>query len=260
VYQPKVSLTTGDAAGVEALIRWPHPEFGLLAPADFLPLVKENGLMGAVTDFVLERAVADAAGWRQRVGPLPVAINLSAPSLDDESLPARVLAVLDRHGTSPSMLTLEITEDLLLASVGRARSVLDELRRSGIRVAIDDFGSGYGAMTYLHELPIDELKLDRQFIAPIPHDRRATAIVRSVIELAGQFGLTSVAEGVEDEATADLLRSYGCGFGQGHYFSKPVPAEAIRGGVGVWGTGAALPHPDPPSTVTTTATTPPSWA
>jgi EAL domain-containing protein (putative c-di-GMP-specific phosphodiesterase class I) len=110
--------------------------------------------------------------------------------------------------------------------------VLDRLRESGIRIAIDDFGSGYAAMTYLHELPVDELKLDRQFIAPIVHDERAAAIVRSVIELADEFGLTSVAEGVEDKATVDLLKSYGCGFAQGHYYSPPVPAEAIRLGIG----------------------------
>jgi diguanylate cyclase (GGDEF)-like protein len=233
VYQPKIDLATGKAVGVEALIRWPHPEFGLLEPADFLPLVRENGLMEAVTDLVLERAIEDAASWQESASHLPVAINLSAPSLNDESLPARVLSGLARHGMSPVSLTVEITEDLLLASVVRARSVLDQLRASGIRVAIDDFGSGYAAMTYLHELPIDELKLDRQFVAPILHDERAAAIVRSVIELAHQFGLTSVAEGVEDKATADLLRSFGCGFAQGHYFSMPVPAEAIR--LGLWG-------------------------
>jgi diguanylate cyclase (GGDEF)-like protein len=228
VYQPKISLMTGKAVGVEALIRWPHPEFGLLEPADFLPLVRENGLMEAVTDLVLERAIGDAASWRESASNLAVAINLSAPSLNDEALPARILSELARHDMPPTSLTVEITEDLLLASVVRARSVLDELRASGIRVAIDDFGSGYGAMTYLHELPIDELKLDRQFVAPIEHDDRAAAIVRSVIELAHQFGLTSVAEGVEDKATAELLTSFGCGFAQGHYFSPPVPAQAIR--------------------------------
>ena len=120
---------------------------------------------------------------------------------------------------------VEITEDLLLASVVRTRAVLERLREFGIRVAIDDFGSGYGAMTYLHELPIDELKLDRQFIEPIRYDERAAAIVRSVVALAHTLGLTCVAEGVENEATADLLRSYGCGFAQGFFFSPPVPAR-----------------------------------
>lgn len=231
VYQPKFSLTTGAAVGVEALIRWPHPDFGLLEPADFLPLVRENGLMEAVTEIVLERAVGDAARWLEASIPLPVAINLSAPSLDDAALPDRVLSVLTSHGMSPHSLTVEITEDLLLASLVRARTVLERLRESGIRVAIDDFGSGYAAMTYLHELPIDELKLDRQFVAPLPGDERAVAIVRSVIELANEFGLTSVAEGVEDMATANLLKSYGCKQVQGDFFSPPLPAKAIARGI-----------------------------
>ncbi|GLP78949.1 putative bifunctional diguanylate cyclase/phosphodiesterase [Mycobacterium antarcticum] len=252
VYQPIFSLTTGAAVGVEALIRWPHPEFGLLEPADFLPLVRENGLMEVVTDLVLDRAVEDATGWQAAGIDLPVAINLSAPSLNDEELPARVSATLAARGMSPSSLTVEITEDLLMSSVVRARTVLDRLRESGVRVAIDDFGSGYAAMTYLHELPVDELKLDRQFIAPILHDERAAAIVRSVLELARDFGLTSVAEGIENEATAELLKSFGCGFAQGHYFSPPVPAQAIRLGVGI--------QPHATSPVTPSEATRPSLA
>ncbi|HYO02091.1 MAG TPA: EAL domain-containing protein [Mycobacterium sp.] len=166
--------------------------------------------------------------------------------------PRRLLAILASRGMSPPSPTVEITEDLLLASVVRARTVLDQLRESGVRVAIDDFGSGYAAMTYLHELPVDELKLDRQFIAPILHDESAAAIVRSVLELAHEFGLTSVAEGVENKAAADLLKSFGCGFAEGHYFSPPVPAQAIRLGIGI-----SKPADAP---VTRSAATRPSWA
>jgi EAL domain-containing protein (putative c-di-GMP-specific phosphodiesterase class I) len=158
---------------------------------------------------------------------MPVAVNVSAPSLNDDSLPERVLSMLARHGLPPSTLTVEITEDVLVSSVVQVRTVLDELRDSGVRVAIDDFGSGYAAMTYLHELPVDELKLDRQFVKPILHDERAASIVLSVVHLANEFGLTCVAEGVEDRATADLLKTYGCGYAQGHYFSRPVSAQAI---------------------------------
>jgi diguanylate cyclase (GGDEF)-like protein len=228
VYQPKISLRTWKAVGVEALIRWPHPQFGLLEPADFLSLARENGLMEALTDFVLDRALEDAASWRAAGFDMPVAINLSAPSLNDEALPETVLSALAKHGLPPAVLTVEITEDVLVSSVARARSVLDELRSSGVRVAIDDFGSGYAAMTYLHEFPVDELKLDRQFIGPIVRDERAASIVLSVVNLANQFGLTCVAEGVEDRATAELLKTYGCELAQGHYFSKAVTAEAIR--------------------------------
>ena len=222
------SLRTWTAVGVEALIRWPHPEFGLLEPADFLSLARENGLMEALTDFVLDRALQDAAGWRAAGVDMPVAINLSAPSLNDEALPDQVLSALAKHGLPPAILTVEITEDVLVSSVERARSVLDELRSSGVRVAIDDFGSGYAAMTYLHEFPVDELKLDRQFIGPIVRDERAASIVLSVVNLANEFGLTCVAEGVEDRATADLLKTYGCELAQGHYFSTAVTAESIR--------------------------------
>ena len=228
VYQPKVSLRTMKAVGVEALVRWPHPQFGLLEPADFLALARDNGLMEALTDFVLDRALEDAAGWREAGFDMPVAVNLSAPSLNDEALPGTVLSALAKHDLPPAILTVEITEDVLVSSVARARSVLDELRSSGVRVAIDDFGSGYAAMTYLHEFPVDELKLDRQFIGPIVHDERAASIVLSVVNLANEFGLTCVAEGVEDKATTELLKTYGCELAQGHYFSKAVTAEAIR--------------------------------
>lgn len=249
VYQPKVSLRTWKAVGVEALIRWPHPEFGLLEPADFLSLARENGLMEALTDFVLIRALEDAASWREAGFDMPVAINLSAPSLNNEALPCTILSTLASHGLPPAILTVEITEDALVSSITRARSVLDELRRSGVRVAIDDFGSGYAAMTYLHEFPVDEVKIDRQFIGPIVHDERAASIVLSVINLAHEFGLTCVAEGVEDKATAQLLHTYGCEVAQGHYFSKPVTAEAIR-------------HCCAPADVTLSSAeaTPPSWA
>jgi diguanylate cyclase (GGDEF)-like protein len=252
VYQPKYSLATGAVVGAEALVRWPHPHLGTLDPGDFLPLVRQNGLMPALTEMVLVRAVEECAGWHAAGIDIPVAINLSAPSLDDDTLPERIMAVLAQNGLAAESLSVEITEDLLLASVIRTRTVLDRLRENGIRVAIDDFGSGYATMTYLRELPIDELKLDRQFVAPILHDARAAAIVRSVIGLADTFGITTVAEGVGDRATAERLKEYGCAYVQGHYFSPPVSAKAIRLGV----LGAALVD----SRITATAATRPSSA
>jgi EAL domain-containing protein (putative c-di-GMP-specific phosphodiesterase class I) len=150
-----------------------------------------------------------------------------APSLCDLSLPDRILRSLaDRH-LSPDVLTIEITEDLLLDSVDRTRAVLDRLRARGIRIAIDDFGSGYARLGYLCELPTDEVKLDRQFIAPILIDERAAAVVRSVIDLAHVLGMTTVAEGVENAATAGLLREYGCDVAQGFLYSRPVPASGL---------------------------------
>jgi diguanylate cyclase len=227
LYQPKFEMTTGFVCGVEALVRWQHPKFGALEPAEFLPLVRAHGLMDAMTDLVLSRAVADAAGWYAAGAAIPVAINLWAPSLEDDPLADRIMSVLEAHGMSASSLTIEITEDLLVADLAKARMVLNRLRAAGIRVAIDDFGSGYATLTYLRELPIDEVKLDRQFVAPILHDVRAATIARSVIELAKEFGIASVGEGVEDWETAERLREFHCDAVQGNFFSRPLPAAEI---------------------------------
>jgi diguanylate cyclase (GGDEF)-like protein len=228
VYQPKISLSTESIVGVEALVRWPHPELGLLTPNQFLPLVRQNGLMGVVTDLVLETAVSDAAGWyRLDTCDVPVAINLFAPALDDLTLPDRISVALGGAGLPPAALSFELTEHLLLANIRRAKTVIDQLRSRGLRIAIDDFGSGYATMSYLRDLPIDELKLDRQFIAPILRSERSAAIVRSVIDLAHALGIACVAEGVEDKATADRLREYGCDIAQGHYFSRPISADGM---------------------------------
>ena len=207
VYQPKLGLGDGELVGVEALVRWHHPERGLLGPDQFLPLVREYGLMGSLTDVVLDRALDDVVAWRADGFRVPVAVNMFAPSLCDLDLPTRLRRALAERSLSPDLLTIEITEDLLLDDVGRTREVLDSLRTYGIRVAIDDFGSGYSALGYLCELPIDEVKLDRQFIAPILVDSRAATVVRAVVDLAHQLGMTVVAEGVENHATTPTCAS-----------------------------------------------------
>lgn len=236
VYQPKFDLRTVRIVGVEALLRWQHPERGLLAPEQFLPLVRGHQLMDAVTEFVINRALDDAGQWCAAGLALPVAVNLSATSVAIPDLPGRISGELSRRRLDPSMLAVEITEDLFLADAERARQVLSQLRDNGIRVAIDGFGSGYSALWYLRDLPVDEVKLDRGFIAPIVTDPRAAAVVRAVIDLAHVLLLTTVAEGVEDGQTADLLRSFGCDVVQGFYYSSPVPADEViaifsRGGV-----------------------------
>jgi diguanylate cyclase len=227
VYQPKFSMLTGSVCGAEGLVRWEHSEFGVLEPGEFLPLVREHRLMDALTDLVLSRAVADASGWRQAGTVIPVAVNLWARSLDDETLPDRIMSVLDAHAMSANSLTVEITEDLMVADLSKGRTVLNHLRDAGIRVAIDDFGSGYSTLTYLRELPIDEVKLDHQLIAPILYDQRAAMIARSAIDLADAFGITSVAEGVENRETALRLKEFGCDAVQGNFFCRPLPAHEI---------------------------------
>ncbi|HEX7427122.1 MAG TPA: EAL domain-containing protein [Mycobacterium sp.] len=226
-YQPKFDLRSGDVVGVEALVRWPHPKRGLLDPDHFLPLVRKRGLMRAVTDIVLTQALDDAAEWQAMGIGVPIAVNVFAPSLGDLDLPTHIASALAVRELSPEDLTIEITEDFLLDNIDRTRTVLERLRQRGIRIAIDDFGSGYSALWYLRELAIDEVKLDRQFIAPILVDARAAAVVRGVVDLAHVLGVTTVAEGVENAETAEKLREFGCEVAQGYFYSQPISAAAM---------------------------------
>jgi EAL domain-containing protein (putative c-di-GMP-specific phosphodiesterase class I) len=183
--------------------------------------------MGAVTDLVLSKALDDAVRWQFAGIDVPVAVNLFAPCAADLNLPAKIGRALAVRRLDASALTVEITEDLFLDNIGRTQRVLHQLRERGIRVAIDDFGNGYSALSYLRDLPIDEVKLDRHFIAPILVDPRAAAVVRAVVNLAHVLGLTTVAEGVEDAETAARLREYGCDVAQGFYYSPPVSSAEL---------------------------------
>jgi diguanylate cyclase (GGDEF)-like protein len=227
VYQPKYDLRTLKVMGVEALLRWPHPRLGLLAPKHFLPLVRRHGLIRPITEFVIRKALEDASRWNSAWEGVGVAVNLFAPSLADLHLRDMIISALGEYGLDGHALTVEITEDLVLDDIGMARSILNRLREHGIKVAIDDFGSGYAALSYLRDLPIDEVKLDRNFIAPILIDQRAAAVVKAVVDLAHVLGLTTVAEGIENAQTAERLRELGCDTAQGFYFSRPVPSEQL---------------------------------
>ncbi len=227
VYQPKFGLHTGRVVGVEALLRWPHPELGTLRPDAFISLVRQHGLMRPVTDLVLDRVLDDAARWAAAGGQMPVAVNLFAPYLHDPRLPDTLGNALQRRALPPGLLTVEITEDMVLTELNVVTAVLRQLRTQGIRVAIDDFGSGYSALSYLRDLSIDEIKMDRRFIASVTTDNRAAAVVRAVIELAHDLDSTVVAEGIEDAVTAAWLRDHGCDIGQGYYFGKPIDAGSV---------------------------------
>ncbi len=225
-YQPKVNLSSGRVTGVEALLRWPHPRLGTLRPDAFLSLVRQHGLMGPVSDIVVRKVLDDAADWHSQDLDIAVAINFFAPMLRDTRLPDRLCQELDSRRLNHDVLTVEITEDIVLTEVGTVKAVLRELRERGVRVAIDDFGSGYSALSYLRDLAIDEVKLDRQFVADVTSDARAAAVVSAVINLTHSLGISVVAEGVEDADTADWLIRHGCDTGQGFFFSTPVtPAE-----------------------------------
>ncbi|WP_319432452.1 bifunctional diguanylate cyclase/phosphodiesterase [Mycobacterium sp. RTGN5] len=227
VYQPKFDLRTAAIVGVEALVRWPHPTRGLLAPDEFLPLVRRYGLMGSITDLVVNQALDDVLRWRAEGLTVPIAVNMFAPSMADLRLPGKFAKSLASRNISPSQLTVEITEDLFLDNMDRTKTVLSQLQGNGIRIAIDDFGSGYSALSYMRDLTVDEVKLDRNFIAPIPADQRAAAVVRAVVNLADELGLTTVAEGIETAGTADWLRQHGCHVGQGYYFSPPLASDKL---------------------------------
>jgi diguanylate cyclase len=227
LYQPKVDLQTGRVVGAEALVRWPHPVFGLVQPHQFLPLVRQHGLMRSFTDLILDQALGDAARWRRRGIAIPVAVNLFPPLVGDVHLPARIFEALARHQLPGDSLIIEITEDLLLDNIDRTRQVLEALRESNIHVALDDFGSGYSALTYLRKLPIDEVKVDYDLISHVLTDSRAEAIVRAVIDLAHALDVATVAEGVENAEIADWLRDRGCEIAQGMLYSPPITAPAM---------------------------------
>jgi EAL domain-containing protein (putative c-di-GMP-specific phosphodiesterase class I) len=226
-YQPKVSLLTGAVTGVEALVRWQHPERGLLLPEEFLDLVEESGLMHQLTRIVLTKALDQAAVWQTGGDILTIAVNMSASSLVNVELPEQIVQLAHDRGLPASALMLEITEDFLMSDRERARAVLTRLRAAGIQIAVDDFGTGYSSLSYLRDLPIDELKLDRSFVLPMSDDARAASLVASTINLAHSLGLRMVAEGVETGAAYDELARFGCDHAQGFFMSRPVPAAEL---------------------------------
>ena len=239
-YQPKIALGTGAPAGVEALVRWLHPTRGLLSPAEFLPAVERTGLIEPLTDVVLDLALAQARSWRDQGLEVPVAVNLSARSLGRDDLADRVLGRLAAHDLPARLLRLEITESALLAEPARAREVLCRLHAAGVGISIDDFGTGYSSMGHLKHLPVDELKVDRSYVADMSTSPEDAALVRSVIDLGHELGMTVVAEGVEDAATLEALTDLQCDVAQGYLFSGPRPAAELTALL-----GAALPAPDP---------------
>jgi diguanylate cyclase (GGDEF)-like protein len=227
LYQPKVDLRTTRVVGAEALARWPHPVFGMVLPQQFLPLVRQHGLMRTFTDLILDQALSDAAQWRHRGIDVPVAVNLFPPLVGDVNLPGHIFDALARHDLPGDSLIVEITEDLLLDDIERTREVLETLRERSIQVALDDFGSGYSALTYLSKLPIDEVKVDYDLIGHVLTDPRAEAIVKAVIGLSHALNVTTVAEGVENTETATWLRDRGCEVGQGILYSPPITGQAV---------------------------------
>ena len=231
-YQPKLDLATGTVPGVEALVRWQHPVYGLVGPDRFIGLAEHAGLIDTLTMTILDLALTQQAQWWRDGLDLNVAVNVSATSLRDEGLPGKIAAQLLRHGVPPSRLTIEITESSLMADPDLAIRLLGRLRQLGVLISVDDYGTGFASLTYLRELPVDELKLDRSFLVGVPGDARALSIVRSTIELAHALGLRIVTEGVETQDALDLVTALGCDAAQGYLIGHPVPAAELYGAVG----------------------------
>ena len=226
-YQPRVELATGDVHAVEALVRWDHPERGLLSPGEFLPLAEHTGMIRPLTRYVMGAALADCAGWAQEGLRPGVSVNLSARDLLDADLPREVESLLSKHGVDPTLLEVEITEHTILTDPERARIVLERLRELGVRLSIDDFGTGFSSLGQLKRLPVDVLKIDRSFVLNMEHDDNDDVIVRSTIELGHNLGLRVVAEGVETQETWGRLAQLGCDTAQGFFISRPLPRVVL---------------------------------
>jgi diguanylate cyclase (GGDEF)-like protein/PAS domain S-box-containing protein len=225
-YQPQVSLPAGTVVGVEALIRWQHPRHGLMPPDEFLTIAEETGLIVGVSEWALNAALEQSRSWSGRA-ELPVAVNVSMQNLQDEDLPALLATLLERHSIRPERLKIEVTETALMADPQRSAEIFAQLREMGVKVSVDDFGSGYSSLAYLKQLPVDELKIDRSFVIGITPSAEEIAIIRSAVEIGHSLGLTVVAEGVETQAAWDILAELGCDAAQGYLITRPLPARQL---------------------------------
>ncbi|HJT02937.1 MAG TPA: bifunctional diguanylate cyclase/phosphodiesterase [Pseudonocardiaceae bacterium] len=224
-FQPQLALPTRQVIGVEALVRWQHPEFGMLDPAEFVTLVETTGLIDPLTDYVLDRSLAQCRSWLDRGLSLSVSVNLSVRNLADAEFPRRVTDALARHRVPAALLGLELTESAVMTDPQRALPVLRELHALGVRIAVDDFGTGYSSLAYLRRLPVDEVKIDKSFVLGLASDLGDLAVVRAIVELGHSLGLSVVAEGVEQDATRDQLVEMGCDVAQGYLISRPLGSD-----------------------------------
>jgi EAL domain-containing protein (putative c-di-GMP-specific phosphodiesterase class I) len=244
-YQPEVELSTRKIVGLEALIRWAHPERGLISPMDFIPLAEESGLILPIGDWVLSETCNQIQTWCSedpRHGSLRVCVNLSARQFSRAGLADHVEALLHQSGISSRQLGLEMTESSLIPNMRTAMEVLGSLRKLGVSLLMDDFGTGYSSLSHLHSFPFDVLKIDRSFVGRMTEGDQPLQIVRTIIELARVLGMDVVAEGIETREQYRLLRQLGCRFGQGFLFARPLSAEAVSSLLRL--PGRVLPDPE----------------
>jgi diguanylate cyclase (GGDEF)-like protein/PAS domain S-box-containing protein len=226
-YQPKIDLNKGKCTGVEALLRWHHKEKGMIPPDIFVPLAEQTGLIKPLTYWVLNTAMSQYANWSKLGLDIAIAVNLSAKNLDDDDLPDMIAKKLEYWSVPAEDLILEITETSIISDPAKALEVLTRLDDMGITLSIDDYGTGYSSLAYIKKLPVDEIKIDRSFVANIILNHEDAVIVKSTIDLAHALGMRIVAEGVEDKETAERLRLLNCDYVQGYYFSRPLPVDQV---------------------------------
>ena len=224
-YQPLVDLATDTVAGCEALLRWYHPERGMISPAEFIPVAEDTGLINEIGDWVLKRACAEAAGWPAHIR---LAVNVSPVQFRSKTLALRVATALRDSGLAPDRLELEITEAVLIRDDNEALVILHQLRDLGVRIALDDFGTGYSSLSYLRRFPFDKIKIDRSFVSDIGDAGGSSMIVEAVVNMASACRMSTTAEGVETEMQREILRGLGCSEMQGYLFSPAVPASKLR--------------------------------
>lgn len=241
-YQPTVDLLTGDVLGVEALVRWQHPVEGLLPPDDFIPLAESTGFIHELTRHTLNLSLDQAKKWLDSGSPLSMSLNVSARCLLDSTLPETVQVALERTGVPAGQLILEITESAIMADPVRAGEVLRRLHHLGVLLSIDDFGTGYTSMSYLRDLPVDELKIDRSFVMGMLGDTKDAVIVHTSIDLARRLGMRAIAEGVDDESIWHALQALDCDAAQGYWFSRPLPGDQLTAWLSVWRTEHSIPE------------------
>jgi diguanylate cyclase (GGDEF)-like protein len=227
-FQPKAELESGLIVGVEALVRWQHPERGFIPPNEFIPIAERTGLIKPLSQYVVASALKQCGEWRAAGFDLHVAVNLTIPDLLDLELPDRIGRLLAENGVQPGQLELEVTETTILADPFRVRQVLNRLNEMGLRLAIDDFGTGYSSLAYLKNLPVHTIKIDRSFVMGMCEDASDATIVRSTIDLGRNLGLGVVAEGIETQEVWDALRADGCSLAQGYFISRPASAEYLE--------------------------------
>ena len=226
-YQPKIDLASGEIRGAEALLRWQHPQQGLVLPKRFIPVAEQLGMISPITDWVLDTALAQSKRWSLEGSPMPISINVSARSFQSPGLVKRIQQALNKADLDGGSLEIEITEGTLMADLDEGARILDSLSKLGVSIAIDDFGTGYSSLSYLKRLPIDTLKIDQSFLEDMSGDPRNVAVVRSIIELGHNLDCKVVAEGVEDEAVRSRLQELGCDLMQGFQVSKPLSNDGF---------------------------------